>query len=268
MSILNNSKKNLPIAFFDSGIGGLTVLNKVKALLPFENFVYYGDTLHMPYGEKTKKQLLEYSDNIFKLFEQIGCKAVVMACNTTSSVIYNDVKGKYDFKLFPIVQSVSEMLSMLPVNRLGIFATRATIESQAYQNEIKKYNTEVSVFGQFCPQWVHIVENNAMTDAENIEIIKNDLDIMLKNKPERIVLGCTHYPYLLDVLSKFAPKDMFIDPAVMFAQYIKNELEKADLLNLTGNNDEIFYVSSNPENFVNGAKMFYEVKQTPRLLTF
>jgi len=268
MSILNSNKKNLPIAFFDSGIGGLTVLNKVKALMPTENFVYYGDTLHMPYGEKSKDQLLKYSDNIFNLFEKIGCKAVVMACNTTSSVIYNDVKGKYDFKLFPIVQSVSEMLAMLPVKRLGIFATRATIESCAYQNEIYKYNKDIKVFGQFCPKWVHIVESNAMNDSNNIEIIKKDLEVMLKNNPDRIVLGCTHYPYLLDILSKFAPGNLFIDPAIMFAQYIKNELEKDDLLNVSGDNDEVFYVSSNPENFVKGAKMFYEIKQSPKLLTF
>ena len=136
MRTLNKFNNNSPIAFFDSGVGGLTVLNKVKAILPNESCVYYGDTLHMPYGEKTKEQLLDYSDKIFRFFESIGCKAVVMACNTTSSVIYNDVKDKYNFKLFPIVQSVSEMLAELPISRLGIFATRATIISEAYQNEI------------------------------------------------------------------------------------------------------------------------------------
>ena len=127
MTTLKNIDNNAPIAFFDSGIGGLTVLNKVKAILPDEKFLYYGDTLHMPYGEKTKEQLLEYSDNIFKFFETKGAKAVVMACNTTSSVIYEDVKDKYNFKLYPIVQSVSKILADLDVTTLGIFATRATI---------------------------------------------------------------------------------------------------------------------------------------------
>ena len=118
MTTSNKLNSDSPIAFFDSGIGGLTVLNKVKKVLPNESFIYYGDTVHMPYGEKTKEQLLEYSDNIFRFFEEKGCKAVVMACNTTSSVIYNDVKGKYNFKLYPIVQSVAEILSKLNISRL------------------------------------------------------------------------------------------------------------------------------------------------------
>jgi glutamate racemase len=269
MDILNNRKsdKTAQIAFFDSGIGGLTVLDKVKKILPNENFIYYGDTLHMPYGEKTKEELIQYSDKIFRFFEEKGCKAVVMACNTTSSVVYEEVKNKYNFKLYPIVQSVSEILSKLPIERLGIFATRVTISSNAYQKEIAKYNPNIKVFGQFCPKWVHIVEEHSMDNPQNIEIIKTDLMKMLQNNPEKIVLGCTHYPFLLDVLSKFASKDLFIDPAISFAQYIKDDLEHAGLLNESKTQAiEEFYVSSNPSNFKTSSKMFYEVKDLPKLL--
>ena len=268
MTTLNNINSNSPIAFFDSGIGGLTVLNKVKKVLPNESFLYYGDTLHMPYGEKTKEQLLEYSDNIFRFFEEKGAKAVVMACNTTSSVIYEDVKGKYNFKLYPIVQSVAEILAKSEVNRLGIFATRATIDSKAYEREIAKYTAATKVYGQFCPQWVHFVEDNSMNFEENIKIIKADLENMLQNKPEKIVLGCTHYPFLLDVLSNFAPREMFIDPAIPFAQFIKDDLAKNSLLNTTQKRFEEFYVSSNPENFKTSSKMFYDIEKLPTLLTF
>lgn len=261
-------KNNCPIAFFDSGIGGLTVLNKVKKVLPNESCLYYGDTLHMPYGEKSKEQLLEYSDNIFKFFEEKGAKAVVMACNTTSSVVYEEVKGKYNFKLYPIVQSVAEILANLDVKRLGIFATRATISSKAYQNEIAKYNSEMDVFGQFCPDWVHFVEKNSMNDPQNMEIIKSDLEKMLLNNPEKIVLGCTHYPFLVDVLSKFAPRDMFIDPAIPFAEYIKSDLASANLLSDDEIVEDEFYVSSNPELFKSSAKMFYELEKAPELLVF
>jgi glutamate racemase len=269
MTILNkNYDKHSPIAFFDSGIGGLTVLNKVKKILPNENFLYYGDTLHMPYGEKTKEELIEFSDKIFKFFEQKGCKAVVMACNTTSSVVYEEVKNKYNFRLYPIVQSVAKILSQMPIERLGIFATRVTISSGAYQKEICKYNENMKIFGQFCPQWVHIVEENSMNKPENIEIIKSDLDKMLKNNPEKIVLGCTHYPFLLDVLSKFASNDLFFDPAISFAQYIKDDLDKYNLLNDNSSQEfEKFYVSSNPQNFKTSSKMFYDVTDLPELLT-
>ena len=266
MTISTNN--NSPIAFFDSGIGGLTVLNKVKAILPNENFLYYGDTLHMPYGDKSKSELLEYSNNIFRFFEEKGAKAVVMACNTTSSVIFEEVQGKYNFKLYPIVQSVSKILADLDVDTLGIFATKATIASNAYQNEIKKYNSSMKVVGKYCPEWVHIVENNTMSESENVEIIKTDLFEMLKFNPQKIVLGCTHYPYLIDVLSKFIPKDMFIDPAIDFANFIKYDLEKNNLLANIDIPYEDFYVSSNPDLFKSSAKMFYDVKELPKLLTF
>ena len=113
MSILNSIDNNAPIAFFDSGVGGLTVLNKVKKILPNENFISFGDTLHVPYGEKTKEQLLEYSDDIIKFFESKGCKAVVMACNTTSSVIYDDICGKYNVKLYRFNEPSLEFLKTL-----------------------------------------------------------------------------------------------------------------------------------------------------------
>lgn len=269
MTILNKADKNSPIAFFDSGVGGLTVLNKVKKILPNENFIYYGDTLHVPYGEKSKEQLINYSDSILQFFESKNCKAVVMACNTTSSVIYEDIKDKYNLKLYPIVQSVTKILSKLPINRLGVFATRATISSNVYQKEIAKYNPDMEVFGMHCPEWVKIVENNTLNDDESIAIVKSDLDRMLLNNPQKIVLGCTHYPFLLPILSKFEDKDLFIDPAIDFANYIKNDLDALGLLNSSdGCKSEEFYVSADPIKFKDSAEMFYKIEKLPTLLTF
>ncbi len=268
MTTSNNADKYSPIAFFDSGVGGLTVLNKVRLLLPNENFIYYGDTLHVPYGEKTKEQLLEYSLKILDFFESKNCKAVVMACNTTSSVIYEDIKDKYNFKLYPIVQSVTKILSKMPITRLGVFATSATVSSNVYQNEIAKYNPNIKVYAQHCPGWVKIVENNLLNDKDSISIIKNDLEKMLVNNPEKIVLGCTHYPFLLKILSQYASESLFIDPAIYFAEFIKNDLKNSDLLNHAKSAAEEFYVSSNPLNFQTAAKLFYNIKNEPRLLTF
>lgn len=269
MSISNKISCNSPIAFFDSGVGGLTVLNKVKKILPNENFIYYGDTLHVPYGEKSKDELLEYSDNILKFFEEKGCKAVVMACNTTSSVIFDDINGKYNFKLYPIVQSVTKILAQLPIERIGVFATRATINSNVYPREIAKYNQDMKVFGQHCPEWVNIVENNTLNAPVSIDIIKSDLDKMMQNEPQKIVLGCTHYPFLRKVLSNFQNDDLFIDPAIPFAEYIKTDLGQCGLLNESPSQQfEEFYVSSNPLQFQIASKMFYNLTEEPKLLTF
>jgi glutamate racemase len=258
--------KDAPIGFFDSGVGGLTVLKQVKNILPSESFIFFGDTLHVPYGEKSKDELLSYSKDILKFFENKKVKAVVMACNTTSSVIYEDVKDKYDFKLYPLVQSCAKVFSGLNVNTLGVFATKATINSKAYDREIAKYNSKIKVVGHHCNEWVKIVENGTIHESENIKIVKNDLDELLKYNPDKIILGCTHYPYLLEVLSKFLPSDNFIDPAKIFADFIKNDLSENNLLSKSNERFEEFYVSSNPQGFKNSAKMFYDLPSEPQLL--
>ena len=156
----------------------------------------------------------------------------------------------------------------MPIDRLGVFATRATINSDVYPREIGKYNTHMTVFGQHCPSWVNIVENNTLDDFSSIEIVKTDLDNMMKYSPEKIVLGCTHYPFLLKILSKFAPAELFIDPADYFALYIKSDLEKSSLLVKNKHKQEEFYVSYAPEKFFEASKMFYDLKTKPQLLTF
>lgn len=259
-----SKKKNNPIAFFDSGVGGLTVYSKLKQLLPDEDYIYFGDTKHMPYGEKTKDELLSYANRILDFFVQKNAKAVVMACNTTSSMIYDQIKDKYDIKIYPIIQSVANVLSQLPIKRIGVFATHATVSSGAYKREIQKNNPKMEVYQIACPEWVRIVEEHKTNQPQSILQIKDKLEEMMQYKPEKIVLGCTHYPYLMNILSKFEPAEMFIDPAIYFAEYIKNDLQKNNLLE-KANGQEEFYVSALPENFRESAKMFYELKELPNL---
>ena len=160
-------------------------------------------------------------------------------------------------------------MARLDIERLGIFGTKATINSGAYEKEIAKYNGKMQVFGQYCPQWVKIVENNLSENAESIEIIKTDLEKMLENKLQKIVLGCTHYPYLLPILTKFAPKDLFIDPAKYLAQFVKDDLGKSSLIkdNNTEHFEE-FYVSAEPDKFKTSAKMFYNIENSIKITNF
>lgn len=258
---------NNPVGFFDSGVGGLTVYSKFRNKLPNENCLYFGDTKHLPYGNKTKEELISYARFILDFFQEQNVKAVIIACNTSSSAAYDSIKDSYGFKIYPIIQSCAKILSELPIKRLGIFATPATIKSGVYESEIKKYNPDMLIYPQSCHNWVDIVESNGQNLAENIETVKADLDMMLENKPDKIVLGCTHYPYLLDVLSKFTPKDRFIDPAEYFVDYIVNDLKSKNLLNNnTQNGYEKMYVSANPNQFKIASKMFYDVKELPELV--
>ena len=191
-----------------------------------------------------------------------------MACNTTSANVYDEYKNAFDYILYPIIQTCAKVIAQTNTKRLGVFATSATISSKAYSNEIKKYKKDIEIFEMSCPGWVQIVENNKQENEVSIELIKENLNKMLKNNPDKIILGCTHYPFLLNVLSKFAPKEMFIDPSSFFAQYIKEDLTAKNLLNDTNLGSETFLVSANAKEFKQAAKMFYELKQIPNLINF
>ncbi len=244
----------------------MTVYAKVKKLLPEENFLYFGDTKNMPYGEKTEEQLLTFADKIFNFFEQKNAKAVVMACNTTSAITYEKLKNNYNFKIYPIIQSVCSTLANLSgVEKLGVIATPATINSHIYSREIAKYNKNMQIFELAAPNWVRIVEEHRINQPQSILQIKEIIDVMKEFNPDKIVLACTHYPYLLDVLKNFLPEEKFIDPSVYFAKNIKDDLTKLNLLNNKFEYEK-FFVSSEPENFKTAAKMFYTINELPQII--
>lgn len=251
---------NLPIGVFDSGVGGLSVFSQLMKFLPNENYIYFGDTLNLPYGNKSKEQLIEFTSNIFDFFKSQNVKAVVMACNTTSAVTYDILKSKYNFKIYPIVQNVAKFIAEQNYNNIGVFATNATINSHAYKNEIQKYNSKITVYETACPNWVNIVENELQNEPESLRDIKIHMDEMMQNKVDKIILGCTHYPYLSKILTKFAPKELFINPAECFAKNIKNDLEYADLLCTNKIHEPKFFVSANPKQFISSSKLFYKVE--------
>jgi len=258
-----NSLKHLnknKIGFCDSGVGGLTVYSKFRELLDTEDCIFFGDLKNSPYGNKTKDELINYSRNIFNFFKKQNVKAVIMACNTTSAQTYPVLRNEFDFKIYPVIQSCAKLIASCGTKKLGIFATESTINSGAYEKEIHKYNKNIEIYSQSCPGWVEIVENSSLKNPESINLIKSGIERMLKNNPDKIVLGCTHYPYLLDILSDFAPQDMFIDPSEMFVKYIIDDLKSSNLLNpQTVKGSENFYVSANPDKFKIASKMFYQV---------
>ena len=247
-----------PIGFFDSGVGGLSVYSRFRQLLPNENTIYFGDLKNLPYGNKSQEELIGFAKNILDFFKTKNVKAVVIACNTSSALAYDYIKDDYDFNIFPIIQSCAQKLPKL--KRIGVFATVGTVSSNAYEQEIKKYNPEAIIKEIACPNWVSIVEGIYKNGEEDI---KKHLDEMLDFNPDKIILGCTHYPYLLETLSKYATKDLFIDPAEIFTEYI---IEKITKSNSTAKGTEEFYVSATPELFIKNAKLFYEIKQLPTLI--
>ena len=257
-----NFDKNSPIGFFDSGVGGLSVYSRFKKLLPNENTLYFGDLAHLPYGNKSKDELVSYAKSILKFFESKGVKAVVIACNTSSAQAYDSIKDEFDFKIYPIIQSCAKVIANFNVDKIGVLATVATVCSGVYAKELQKYNHKLQVKEIACPNWVDIVETGKYKTDDAIKDIKIHLSEMEKFEPNKIILGCTHYPYLLPILKQFAPNVDFIDPAEIFVDYIKSDL--VSLLNKNSKTgvEEIF-VSANPESFVEHSKIFYNVSKLP-----
>ena len=279
---------NRPIGFFDSGVGGLSVLARFRKVLPNENIIYFGDTVHLPYGNKSKEELIGYAKNILDFMQNKGVKAVVIACNTSSAQAYDTIKDIYPFPIYPIIQSCAKGLGVKNYKRIGIFATEATVKSGRYTEELKKYNSNVQVKEMASKNWVGIVEGVSSNIQNDIKNIKYEIEEMMEFKPDKIILGCTHYPYLMSEFVKYAPKELFIDPSEIFVNYIKDDLTnrgfltspQSNYLRLCENDSKLasqvlfynnfsteqFYVSSNPEEFVKNAKIFYEIKELPKII--
>ena len=258
---------NRPVGVYDSGIGGLTVFKKLSALLPEENFIYYGDTINIPYGTKTKEELLKITKKTMLFFKEKNVKAVVMACNTTSAAVYEDLKNEVDFILYPLVQNACFQIAAMNIKSIGVLSTEVTAKSHAYKINLQKYSPSLKVFEHGCPSdWVKMVENNSVENTENKKVIEENLKVLLDNKAEKIILGCTHYPYLRKILSSFAGKDIFIDPSEYFANFVVKDLQEKDMLSEKNIFAPQFFVTSNPEQFFNSSKLFYELESVPILV--
>ena len=148
---------NRPIGMFDSGVGGLTVLKEYLKLMPNENYIYYADTKHLPYGEKTREQIISYAEEIVEFFISKNVKAIVIACGTVSSLAYEHLKEKYSVPIFDIITPTASTISALNV---GVIATAGSIKSNMWENRIRGMKRQVNVYSQACPRLVPLAEKN------------------------------------------------------------------------------------------------------------
>lgn len=249
------------IGIFDSGVGGLTVLKELKKICPNESFVYVGDTKNLPYGNKSKEELIQITSNIFNFYNLRDVKAVIMACNTTSAVVWEEIKNKFNFPIYPISQTVCKYFNQLDIKKIGIFATSATVNSQVYQKTLNAKTYAIAPV-----EWVDIVESNSYKTPQAQENIKKYALDMQKFEPEKIILGCTHYPYLTDELIQYFDKNQLINPAKIFAQAIHDNLDYKNLLSPIKHSDDEFYVTDAPEQFLTNAQKFYVPTSKPQLI--
>lgn len=248
---------NRPIGVFDSGVGGLSVLKILKKELPSENFIYFGDTARIPYGEKTSEQLIIYAREILDWYKSIDVKMTLMACNSSSATSLDTVKPYYDYEIMGLISPTARFIANSCFKRIGIMATSATIKSQAYKKNIIKHNSNIEVFQMPCPGLVEIVENGLISTSQAIETVKSFLIPLINNNVDKIVLGCTHYPYLTDLINQITMKDdLLINPAEYLVNEAKNYLKSNNMLSVQTVGDTKYYVSSNPEKFNQTGKIF------------
>ncbi len=250
------------IGVLDSGVGGLSVLSELINVMPKGNFLYFGDTKNMPYGTKTPDEIYSYTKNILNFFVKKNVTNVVFACNTTSAVAYDRLNEEFKdvVKIFPLIQTVikSAINDLKDNDTIAVFATRATVNSKKYEMEIEKYNSKVNVLGIDCSGFVEIVEKRLYQDEKSLELIKSKMDIIKQSGARRVVLGCTHYPYLLNIFKKFNSDIEYFNPAGCLSRIVK---ENANLSNdfYNGKGEVKFYVSKSPEEFRKSAEPFFNI---------
>lgn len=254
-----------PIGFFDSGIGGLTVVKAVSQLLPNENIVYFGDTARVPYGSKSNDTVVEYSLQAANFLLRKNIKLLVVACNTASSVALKDLKRFLTIPVIGMIEPGSKLaLSESRNGKIGIIGTNATINNKAYSNEIRKLNPKIKVYEKACPLFVPIAEEGWINHKATELIAKEYLNELKIKKIDSLVLGCTHYPILKDIIQKVVGKGVkLVDSGTPAARLVEEYLNGRGLRNISNQiGKKEFYVSDIPSKFREIAERFLGKKIT------
>lgn len=223
-----------PIGIFDSGVGGLTVAREIRKLLPRENFVYYGDTKHLPYGEKSPEAIKGYCEKITRFLLESNCKAIVIACNSATANAIKEILAIVDNKVpvIDVISPVAEKVAFEIHNNVGVIATKATVNSGIYKRSIRRHNRYIQVDELATPLMVPAIEEGFRNHPITNAIIYNYLSHPKLRNIETLILGCTHYPLLIDEIKQFyGNRVRVIDSASIVAGSLKMVLEQHELLN-------------------------------------
>lgn len=260
-----------PIGVFDSGYGGLTILNDLVKSLPEHDFLYLGDNARAPYGNRSFETVYQYTLQCVQWFFKQGCPLVVLACNTASAKALRTIQQKYltqfytDRKVLGVIRPTAEVIgNYTQTNEIGILGTPGTIHSESYVIEINKFFPEVTVSQQACPFWVPLVENDEYTSEGAEYFIKKDIEKLLAKSPDidTILLGCTHYPLLLEKIKKFTPDAIkIISQGEIVAQSLKNYLARhSEIKERCSRNGSVrLFTTDSAEEFDKHSANFFDV---------
>ena len=242
-----------PIGIFDSGIGGLTVAKEIFNRLPCENVIYFGDTARVPYGTKSPQTVRKFSFSNMRFLMSQKVKMVIVACNTASATSIGKLRDEFShIPIIGVIEPAVELALICTGNKkIGVIGTEGTIASNTYLKEIKMLSPDVLLFGQPCPLFVPLVEEGWINRKETLMVAREYLSPLKKKKIDVLILGCTHYPLLKNVIKKVMGRGVaIIDSARVVAEECEEVLREKGLLNKKGRKGwHKFFTSDNPERF-------------------
>lgn len=257
-----------PIGIFDSGYGGLTILEKIRNLMPEYDYIYLGDNARTPYGTRSFEVVYEFTlQAVEKLFD-LGCPLIILACNTASAKALRSIQQKNLPQIDPtrrvlgVIRPTAETVGSLTKSRhIGVLATSGTIKSQSYLLEVQKLFPDITVTGEACPMWVPIVENDEYHSEGADYFVKKHIDKLLEKDPQidTLILGCTHYPLLMEKIKQFTPSHIqIIAQGEYVAHSLRNYLDRHPEMDLrcTKNGTNRFLTTESERKFEESASIF------------
>ena len=257
-----------PIGIFDSGYGGLTILRQIRQFLPQYDYLYLGDNARAPYGTRSFEIVYEFTLQAVKKLFSMGCHLVILACNTASAKALKSIQEKdlplldHNRRVLGVIRPTAECIGDITQTRhIGILATQGTINSESYPLEIHKLFPDIVVSGEACPMWVPLVENNEFDSPGADYFVQKRIGNLLRKDPEidTIILGCTHYPLLLNKILKYTPRTIKIIPQGDYvAASLKKYLQRNESIeaNCTRKGTCRFLTTESVEKFEESASIF------------
>lgn len=254
-------KNSRPIGIFDSGVGGLTLANEITKAFPSERLVFFGDTAHLPYGDKSSYAIKHYSEKILEFFLEKGCNTVVIACNTASSIAFNHLFKKFgdQVTLINVIDPVIKYcLEDLKVSNIGVIGTKGTIRSRAYPKKFHTINPAINITTASTPLLAPMIEEGFYNNNISQTIINAYLSKKQFNGIQAMILACTHYPLIKEeVKAYYKGKVHVIDNTDATVSQIKKLLANQNWVRESGAKPHEFYVSDYTKAFQETAKIFF-----------
>ena len=235
-------KKNNPIGIFDSGVGGLSIWKELNKLLPNESTIYLADTKHAPYGEKSKQEIIDLCVKNTDLLLAKGCKLIVVACNTATTNAISYLRANYSVPFIGIEPAIKPAALKTKTKKIGVLATKGTLSSTLFHSATDLYADEIEIIEQKGTGLVPLIESGSLESKETFELLEQYLNPMILENIDYLVLGCTHYPFLIPQIQKIIPNHIcIVDSGAAVALQTQRILKDLNLVEPTINSTHFFY---------------------------